>query len=158
LKNCHDEGQIFTCYKDILISIDLVNFPGNLRYLKDFRMAACGLAMTDLNQIQHVIKILVHKDFRIFVQFSNNFVITPIRTMKSFLIVCALLAFASVGDAVKEFIYLQRLFNSLSVEDIDQVELPPSEIIRKEELKCFLKEFRKDENNERINVSASLKI
>jgi hypothetical protein len=75
--------------------------------------------------------------------------------MKLFLIVCALLAFATVGDAVKELRSIQKLFNSLSIEDVDQVELPPTEIIRKEELKCFLKEFQKDENNERINVSAS---
>ncbi len=73
--------------------------------------------------------------------------------MKLFLVLCALLAFANAGNAVKEYRDLQRLFNSLSIEDVDQVELPPTEIIRKEEFKCFLKEFQKDENNERINVS-----
>jgi hypothetical protein len=104
--------------------------------------------------MQHVIKILVYKTFRILL---NSVIIFQLARsdsiMKLFFVVCALLAFATVGDAVKEIRSLQRLFNSLSIEDVDQVELPPTEIIRKEELKCFFNEFKKDENNERINVS-----
>jgi hypothetical protein len=71
--------------------------------------------------------------------------------MKSLIIFCTFLAFI-VADELGDLAKLQRRLNSLKVEDIDKAELKPAESAQKEEFKCFVREFQKEANNERINV------
>jgi hypothetical protein len=66
--------------------------------------------------------------------------------MKTFLVFCAFLVFVK---SEFQFIKVQNALNSLTPGDIDNFRLG----IDKDTYKCFLKEFKKEENNERINVS-----
>jgi hypothetical protein len=91
-------------------------------------------------------------------QFSNNFALaqsSPI--MKTFLIFCVCLVFVK-SDLVRDLRRGQSFLNSISLGDINEADLEGAIATRKEELKCFLREFKKDANNERINVSAHQRV
>jgi flagellar biosynthesis protein FliR len=65
--------------------------------------------------------------------------------MKTFLVFCALLAFVKSDLPLTE---IQKALNSFKPTDIDNFSLGKYNDV----YKCFLKEFQKEENNERINV------
>lgn len=72
--------------------------------------------------------------------------------MKSFLIFCALLAYASASLS-GEYRKFKDTINFLSEDDVCKPEFP--EILKdsKEGIKCFIREFKSEANNKRINVS-----
>jgi hypothetical protein len=72
--------------------------------------------------------------------------------MKLFLIFCVLLAFVK-ADLVRDLNKFQRTLDSLPSGLLE--DLPVALQERKEELECFIREFEKDVNNERINVNIS---